>query len=307
VYCSSQTHSCVERALFLLGFKPDQLRIVETDSGFRLNPVAVMEAIDADRAEGKRPFCIVATGGTTNTGAVDPLDELAEICERQNLWFHIDAAYGGGAVLSHQVKPLFRGAERAHTIAIDPHKWLFQPFECACVLGRRQEWFRDAFRRVPAYMRDTDAAGDQFNYRDMGLQVTRSFKALKLWLSLQTYGVGTFRAAVDQGLALARYAERYADAHDAWEVVTPATLGVLNCRYRVADGSAADADRVNAQIARHVSQSGYAYIATTELLGRTVLRFCPIHPGTNREDIDETFGRLEEAGRQATRTGARNV
>jgi glutamate/tyrosine decarboxylase-like PLP-dependent enzyme len=297
VYCSSQTHSCIERALFLLGFEAGQLRIIEADSDFRLSPAAVSDAIDADRKAGRRPFCVVGTGGTTNTGAVDPLDALAEICEREDLWYHIDAAFGGGAVLSHQVKPLFRGAERAHTIAIDPHKWLFQPFECACVLGRKQEWFRDAFRRLPAYMRDTDAEGDQFNYRDMGLQVTRSFKAFKLWLSLQVYGVETFRNAVDRGLALARYAERYAEAHDDWDVVTPATLGVLNCRYRVADGNAADVDRVNAHIARQVSESGYAFIATTELHGRAVLRFCPIHPGANRQDIDETFARLEQAGR----------
>ena len=297
VYCSSQAHSCVERALFLLGFKASQLRIIEADADFRLSAPQVAAAIKADRAEGRRPFCVVGTAGTTNTGAVDPLAELAGICERERLWYHIDAAFGGGAVLSHAVKPIFRGAERAHTIAIDPHKWLFQPFECACVLGRKQEWFRDAFRRLPAYMRDTDAEGNQFNYRDMGLQVTRSFKAFKLWLSLQVYGVDTFRKAVDQGLALARYAEGYVEAHDDWELVTPATLGVLNCRYRIADGSAADVDRINARIARQVSQSGYAYIATTELNGRTVLRFCPIHPGTNRKDIDETFRRLEKAAR----------
>ena len=295
VYCSTQTHSCIERALFLLGFKADQLRVIEADADFRLSASAVMDAIGADRAAGRRPFCLVGTGGTTNTGAIDPLDELAEISEREGLWYHVDAAYGGGAVLSRQAKPLFRGAERAHTIAVDPHKWLFQPFECACILGRKQEWFRDAFRRLPAYMRDTDAEGDQYNYRDMGLQVTRSFKAFKLWLSLHVYGVDTFRYAVDKGLALARYAQRYVESHDEWEVITPASLGVLNCRYRKDVGDAPDVDRVNARIARQVSQSGYAYIATTELRGRTVLRFCPIHPGTNRQDIDETFSRLEQA------------
>jgi aromatic-L-amino-acid/L-tryptophan decarboxylase len=303
VYCSSQTHSCLERAMFLLGFKATQLRVIEPDPDYRLSAAALVDAIEADRDAGRRPFCVVGNGGTTNTGAIDPLQELAVICARENLWFHIDAAYGGGAVLSRQVKPLFAGAERAHTIAIDPHKWLFQPFECACVLGREQEWFRDTFRRVPAYMRDTDAAGDQFNYRDMGLQVTRSFKAFKLWLSLQVYGVETFRAAVDQGLALARYAERYVASRDAWEVVTPATLGVLNCRYRATEGSAADNDQLNAHMARQVSQSGYAYITTTELRGRTVLRFCPIHPGTIERDIDETFARLE----QAAKSGARAV
>ncbi len=299
VYCSSQTHSSVERALFLLGFAPQQLRQIDPDEDFRLSAAALTAAIEADRAAGKRPFCLVANGGTTNTGAVDPLGELAAVCEAGGLWFHIDAAYGGGAVLSREGKAAFAGAERADTIAIDPHKWMFQPFECACVLGRRQEWFHDTFRRLPEYMRDTDATGDAFNYRDMGLQVTRSFKAFKLWLSLQVYGAGAFRQAVEQGLALARYAEQRARAHPAWEVVTPATLGVLNCRWR-ADGSDRHVDKVNARMARQVSESGYAYITTTELRGRTVLRFCPIHPATTEADIDGTFDRLERAALDAS-------
>lgn len=293
-YCSSQTHSCVERALFLLGFRPEQLRLIEPDGDYRLRAEALRAAIEADRAGGRRPFCVVGNGGTTNTGAIDPLDELAAICEAEGLWFHVDAAYGGGAVLSSEGRTLFAGAEKAHTIAIDPHKWLFQPFECACILGREQEWFRDTFRRLPAYMRDTDASGDSFNYRDMGLQVTRSFKAFKLWLSLQVYGVETFRRAVDRGLALARYAERRARSRDEWEVVAPAVLGVLNCRWR-ASGNEEEVDRFNARIARQVSESGFAYVTTTELRGRTVLRFCPIHPGTTEADIDGTFDRLEQA------------
>ncbi|MEX2495427.1 MAG: aminotransferase class I/II-fold pyridoxal phosphate-dependent enzyme [Woeseia sp.] len=304
VYCSSQAHSCIERALFLLGFKAAQLQLIEPDSDYRLSGTALAAAIENDRAAGRRPFCVVGNGGTTNTGAIDPLQELADICERENLWFHIDAAYGGGAVLSQEVKPLFDGAERAHTIAIDPHKWLFQPFECACVLGRDREWFRDTFRRLPAYMRDTDATGDQFNYRDMSLQVTRSFKAFKLWLSLQVYGLDTFRGAIEQGLALARYAQRYVETHADWELVTPATLGVLTFRWRT-KGSEADSDQLNARIAGSVSRSGYAYVATTELGGRTVLRLCPIHPGTNRQDIDETFARLERAAGAGLPEGAR--
>jgi glutamate/tyrosine decarboxylase-like PLP-dependent enzyme len=295
VYCSSQTHSCVERALFLLGFTPDQLRLIEPDADYRLDAPALLAAIETDRAAGRRPFCVVGNGGTTNTGAVDPLNDLADICEREKLWFHVDAAYGGGAVLSDGARPLFAGVERAHTIAVDPHKWLFQPFECACVLGRQQEWFRDTFRRLPAYMRDTDAAGDQFNYRDMGLQVTRGFKAFKLWLSLHVYGVETFRSAVDKGLQLARYAQRYVESRDVWEVVTPASLGVLTFRYRAVEGSDVAVDRFNASIAERISRSGFAYITTTELGNRLVLRMCPIHPGATRDDVDETFVRLEQA------------
>jgi glutamate/tyrosine decarboxylase-like PLP-dependent enzyme len=297
VYCSSQTHFCIERALFLLGFRKSQLRVIETDREFRLRAEDVATAIREDRAAGRRPFCIVGNGGTTNTGAIDPLSELAAICDEENLWFHVDAAFGGGAILSHTAKSLFSGIESAHTIAVDPHKWMFQPIECACVLGRRQEWFSDTFRRLPAYMRDTDAHGELFNYRDMGLQVTRAFKAFKLWLSLQVFGVDAFREAIDKGLNLARYAQERIESRAEWELVTPASLGVLTFRFSDPSGGPDAADRMNGRLADSISRSGFAYVTTTELAGRRVLRICPIHPAATRRDIDETFDWLEQAAR----------
>ena len=295
VYCSSQAHSCIERALFLLGFDPQRLRVIEAGPDFRLPPAALQAAIDEDRAAGRTPFCVVGNGGTTNTGAVDPLRDLAAICAREDLWFHVDAAFGGGAILSGEGREIFKGIEHAHTIAVDPHKWMFQPIECACVLGRERHWFLDTFRRVPAYMRDTDAAGDQFNYRDMGLQVTRGFKAFKLWLSLHIFGVDAFREAVDRGLRLARYAQAYVESHDRWQLVTPASLGVLTFRYRAPSGDIEAADRLSSRLAESVSRSGFAYVTTTELDGRRVLRICPIHPAATREDVDEMFARLERS------------
>ncbi len=297
VYCSAQTHSCIERALFLLGFKPQQLHLIEPDAELRLDAATLEQAVAADRAAGLRPFCVIGNGGTTNTGAVDPLDQLADICERHDLWLHVDAAYGGGAILSTEARARFAGVERAHTIAIDPHKWLFQPFESACVLGREQTWFSDTFRRLPAYLRDTDTTGELYNYRDMSLQVTRSFKAFKLWLSLQVYGVEQFRSAVDYGLALARYAEQRVRAMPGWEVVTPATLGVLTCRY-LAAGDAAAIDQANARLALALNHTGYAYVTTTVVFGCKVLRFCPIHPGATEQDIDHTFDLLDRFSRE---------
>lgn len=295
VYCSSQTHFCIERALFLLGFRKSQLRAIETDCNFRLRAEDVATAIRADRAAGRRPFCIVGNAGTTNTGAIDPLADLAALCDEQKLWFHVDAAFGGGAILSQQARPLFSGIESAHTIAVDPHKWMFQPIECACVLGRQHQWFSETFRRLPAYMRDTDAHGELFNYRDMGLQVTRAFKAFKLWLSLQVFGVDAFREAIDIGLNLARYAEERVRSREEWELVTPASLGVLTFRYRDRSGDPDRADRTNGLLADAISRSGFAYVTTTELAGRRVLRICPIHPAATRQDIDQTFEWLEQA------------
>ncbi|MEJ8568014.1 pyridoxal phosphate-dependent decarboxylase family protein [Elongatibacter sediminis] len=297
VYCSDQTHSSIERSMYVLGFQPDQLRLIKCDADLRLDPEALEQAVRTDLEAGLKPLCVVGNAGTTNTGAVDPLSELADVCERHDLWFHVDAAYGGGAVLTPQTRTLFAGIDRAHTIAVDPHKWLFQPFECAVILGREQSWFTDTFRVLPAYLRDTDVTGEVCNYRDMGAQLTRSFKALKLWLSLQVYGVDTFIAAVEHGLAIARYAEQRAAALPGFEVTTPATLGVLTCRW-IGDADArpddSELNRVNHRLAQALTRTGFTYVTTTDLGSRTVLRFCPIHPAATERDIDETFDRLQK-------------
>lgn len=292
-YCSTQTHSCIERGLAILGFRPAQLRALPADGALRLDPQAVAAAVAADRAAGRRPFLVVGTAGTTNTGAVDPLAALADLCAREDLWFHVDAAYGGGALLADRVRPRFTGIERAHSVALDPHKWLFQPIECGAVLVRDPEWLRETFRRLPEYMRDTDAAPGQYNYRDLGLQVTRGFRAFKLWLSLHIHGVGAFRRAVERGLALAEAAEAMVRARPGWEIVTPAELGVLTCR-RLAPGLDDGAlDALNAELAREISRSGFAFLSTTIVRERRVLRFCPIHPETTEADLAETFDRLD--------------
>ncbi|MFQ5660716.1 MAG: pyridoxal phosphate-dependent decarboxylase family protein [Gammaproteobacteria bacterium] len=293
IYYSSETHSSIDRALFILGFREDQIRELPPDNQLRLAPDQLEAAIKQDRAAGRRPFCLVGNAGTTNTGAVDPLDALADICQRESLWFHVDAAYGGGALLTEQERAQFNGIERADSIALDPHKWLFQPYECGCILVREREWLRTTFRRLPDYMRDTDAGPGMTNYRDMSPQVTRSFKAFKLWLSLQVFGIDAFRQAVERGLELARFTQEYLQKRPAWEVVTPATLGVVTFRYVVDHYTDQELDRINSALIDRVNDDGFAFFSSTLLFGKRVNRICPLHPGLTQDDITQTVERLE--------------
>jgi aromatic-L-amino-acid decarboxylase len=201
VYCSDQTHSSMAKGLRILGFGADQKRTIATDGGFRLSIAALTAAIAEDRAAGKVPFCVVANGGTTNTGAIDPLDGLADLCAREKLWLHVDGAYGAAAVITERGRSALAGLERADSITLDPHKWLFQPYELGCLLVRDASVLRDAFRVEDEdhadYLEDvTRHVQHDVNFYECGVQLTRSFKALKLWLSMRTFGLGEFRRAI---------------------------------------------------------------------------------------------------------------
>ena len=302
VYCSNQTHSSVEKALHLLGFEPWQLRQVETDENFKIDLGALAQTIDADKADGLVPFAIVANGGTTNTGAVDSLAALADLRDRHGLWLHVDAAYGGGALLSERGKQQLHGLGRADSISFDPHKWLFQAYENACVLVSDPKSLRDTFRRVPDYMRDTDTSDTQTNYRDMSPQVTRAFKAFKLWFSLQGYGVQAFRDAVDHGLQMAIQFEHTLAAREHWQVVTPATLGIVTFRY-LFDGSQQQQDALNHILIQVANEDGHGFFSSTRIRGREVNRACPISPSLTPRDIETTVDRLEHlAGHISSKT-----
>lgn len=292
IYASDQTHSSVERALRVLGFAPEQLRSLPADGHFRLPVRAVEQAIEADRAAGRTPFCVVANAGTTNTGAVDPLDEIADLCARENLWFHADGAYGAAAALSPEGRDLLRGLERVDSLALDPHKWLFQPYECGCVLVRDMEWLRQTFAVHADYLQDVEASGE-INLCDYGIQLTRTFRALKLWMSVKVFGADAFAAAITRGIELAERAETLLRASPCWQILTPAQLGIVTFRYRP-DGRSNEAiDDLNTRLITALHDTGFAMISSTVLQGRTVLRMCTINPRTTETDLAETIALLE--------------
>jgi len=287
LYCSDQAHSSILRAARVLGFAPEQVRVLPAGAGFRLSPAGLERAAEADRAAGREPFFAMASAGTTNTGAVDPLAEIAESCRRAGLWMHVDGAYGAPAALTDEGKALLRGMEEADSISLDPHKWLFQPFEAGVVLLRDARALRDAFRMVPEYLRDSDLAAEEVNFRDWGVQLTRSFRALKLWMTLQVFGLAAVREAVAWGIRLAEAAEEELRASPAWEIVTPAQLGIVTFRFAAGD------DDLQRRITAAMLRDGWAMLSTTELAGRAALRLCTINPRTTEDDVRETVRRLE--------------
>ncbi|HLK94263.1 MAG TPA: aminotransferase class I/II-fold pyridoxal phosphate-dependent enzyme [Nocardioidaceae bacterium] len=286
VYCSDQSHSSVARAARSLGFRPEQVRVVPTDDRYRLRLDALAAVVDADRAAGRTPLVVSANAGATNTGAVDPLPELAEFCSGQRIWFHVDAAYGGFAVLTKRGKAQLRGLERADSVTLDPHKWLYQPFECGAVLVREPGALERAFSVSPDYLADTAAQDAEVNFAARGLQLTRGSRALKLWMSLRTFGISAFRDAIDRTLDLALLAEQTVRADDRLELMMDATLGIICFRRRFPDvETEAEAAFRNAALVASVAESGIGMVSSTRLRGRYAIRLCVLNHSTTADDV----------------------
>jgi len=293
IYSSDQVHSSFEKALRVIGLPAANVRKLKSDMDFRLPVGELAITIAQDRAQGKHPFCVIASAGTTNTGAVDPLLEIAGVCREQGLWLHIDGAYGAAAVACERGRRLLGGLELADSLSLDPHKWLFQPFEIGCVLVRDRTDLRDTFRILPEYLKDTQLASDEFNFTDYGIQLTRNFRALKLWMSIKVFGMAAFRAAIEHGFAMAEFTESVLRRMPGWEIVTGAQMGVVCFRFSRAD------DATHMALVRALLEDGFALITSTVLRGRTVLRTCTINPRTQEADIIQTLGKLDGFARQA--------
>ncbi len=290
-YASEHTHSAVARAWHTLGFDPAHLRVLAADDRQRLPAAAVEHAVAADRAAGLEPFVLFATAGTTSTGAIDPLPELAALARRERLWLHVDGAYGAPARLTEPGRAVLAGIELADSLVLDPHKWLFQPYEVGCVLMREPGLLERAFGLDGAYLRDT--ASDEVQFRNRGLQLTRSSRALKLWLSLRVFGLDAFRAAIARGIELAELAEAELRARDGWEVVTPAQLAIVCFRRTVVGLDDAATDALNDRMVVATVAEGFTAPSTTLIDGRPVVRLCTINPRTTDDDIRATIDRLE--------------
>ncbi len=307
IYCSDQVHASVDKALHLLGFASHQLLRIRADCDFRLDPDRLREAIARDRTQGKRPFCVVANAGSTNTGAVDPLAPLADICSEEEMWLHVDGAYGASAALGQRSGELLADLGRADSLVLDPHKWMFQPYEIGAVLVRDRTLLAKTFRNSGDYMQDAKTIGQEVNFCDCGIQLSRGFRALKLWVSLQCLGLDAIREAIDRGILLAEVAAREVKSDDRLEVTSSACLGIVTFRY-VGNGSHGDArlDEVNGAIPHEIMATGEAVVTSTVLNGRTVLRMCLINPRTSEDDIRRTVAMLADTGDRLTLRGTRN-
>jgi glutamate/tyrosine decarboxylase-like PLP-dependent enzyme len=299
IYFSDQTHNSIGKALRVLGFAREQIRALPSDENFRLPVESLRMAVAEDKASGKRPFCVVANAGTTNTGAVDPLDQLADLCERENLWLHVDGAYGAAACLVERGRKLLAGIERADSLSLDPHKWLFQPFEIGCVLLRDARLLKKSFNTMTGILEDTKRAEEEeINYYDYGVQLTRSFRALKLWLSIKAFGAAQFREAINYGFDLAEFAENILRQSGRWRIVSPATMGIVTFRYVAEACSESEIDEIHRRMVEMMAEDGFAFANSTILRGHNVMRFCTINPRTTKDDVQATIQQLELFGRE---------
>jgi len=295
VYISDQGHSSLLRAARALGFRPAQVRILPVDHHYRLAPHVLAEAMDADVAAGLTPLFVSATAGSTNAGVVDPLPELAAVARDRGAWFHVDAAYGGFAVLAERGRAQLEGIELADSVTLDPHKWLYQPYECGCLLVREGESLRAAFEMAPDYLRDSEPELEEVNFADRGLQLTRTSRALKIWLSLRYFGLDAFRMAIDRSLDLAELAARYVEASDELELLTPPSLGVVCFRRRFAGADERELARMNDALVDALERSGLGLVSSTRLDGRYAIRLCPLNHTSRPEDVTRVLSFLEQA------------
>ena len=292
-YVSDQTHSSVAKGLRVIGITSQRLRTIPTDENFRMRTDLLREAIEKDLEQGYIPFAVIGTAGTTNTGAIDPLPELGQICKEYDLWFHVDGAIGGSLLLSQKYKGLLKGIQEADSLSWDAHKWLFQTYGCAAILVKDVNDLYHSFHVSPEYLKDVECDGGYPNMFDIGIELTRPARGLKLWLTLQCLGTELLGSAIEQGFKQAKWAEDTVKGRKNWEILSPAQLAMLNFRYAPSDLTEEEKDSLNETISRRLNDTGYAAMFTTVLRGRTCLRLCAIHPETTREDIITTIDILD--------------
>ena len=300
VYMSDQSHTALIRAATIVGVRPESVRMVPTDEHFRLDMNELRGMIMEDRKSGLTPIAICGNAGATNTGAIDPLDEIADYCESEEIWFHVDAAYGGFAILTDRGAELLKGLERADSIAMDAHKWLFQPFECGCLMVKDIRKLEGAFSVQPEYLQDTQWGRDHPNFGDRGLQLSRSFRALKVWMSVQTFGMAAFRRSIGQGIELAERAEAYIRESDVLQMANPASLGVVCFRVNPRNGELNDEqlEEINEAVQARVIKEEVAMMSSTRLRGLYSLRLCILNHTTTWEDVRFTLAAIEDFGRE---------
>lgn len=295
MYTSAQAHSSVVRAAWIAGISRANVRVVAMDDQFRMVPHDLASCIARDRADGLEPFLVAASAGTTSTGSVDPLHEIADACEREKLWLHIDAAYAGFAALTVEGKAKLAGIERADSLTLDPHKWLFVPFECGCLMVRNAATLESAFRILPEYLKDAEAGEEEINFADRGEQLTRYSRALKVWLSVSYFGTEAIATAICDAMDRARLGQSLVEESRNMEVLSPAQFGIVCFRARPAEVTEGELDSFNERVNSRVVAGGRFFISSTRLRGAFSLRMCTLGFRTTTEDIHTLFATISEA------------
>jgi aromatic-L-amino-acid decarboxylase len=299
VYCSDQAHSSIDKAVILLGLGHESLRRIEADAEFRMIPSALDAAIAEDRANGWLPMAVVATVGTTSTTSVDPIENILTICQRERIWLHVDAAYAGVAAIVPEYSWILQGAAGADSLVVNPHKWLFTPFDLSVLYCRRMDVVRTAFSLTPEYLK-TGEAGSVQNLMDTGIQLGRRFRALKLWMVLRHFGAAGLRDRLSEHMRLARLFASWVDDSDDFERVAPVPFSVV-CF--VASGD----DAFNERLLDAVNASGEIFISHTRLNGRYTLRLAIGNLHTTEAHVRRAWELLRERAHELRTSQARGA
>jgi aromatic-L-amino-acid decarboxylase len=286
-YASDQMHSCHRKAVEALGLGNQSLRRIPTNAGFSIDLQALRRAIAEDRAQGLAPACVIGTAGTVNTGAIDDLHALANLAQEEGLWFHIDGCIGALIAIAPKNAHLVSGLERADSLAFDPHKWLHTPFEAGCVLIRHAEAHRQTFTVTPEYLEGKPrglAAGPWLH--DYGLQTSRAFRALKIWMAFKEHGVNKFARLIDQNIAQARYLSDLIRREPMLELAAPTGINIVCFRYRPADMAEEAVKSLNTEIMLRLQEQGIAAFSDTTIRGTHALRVAINNHRTRRRDLD---------------------
>jgi aromatic-L-amino-acid decarboxylase len=293
LYCSEQAHSSIEKSAITLGIGHENVRRIGVDQAFRMDPAELRRAIQGDRSEGHLPFCVVATAGTTSTTSVDPVPAIAEICQKDGLWLHVDAAYGGVAAILPERRWILEGAEHADSIVINPHKWLFTPVDLSALYTRRSETVRSAFSLVPEYLR-TGEADTVRNHMDYGPQLGRRFRSLKLWFVLRAFGVEGIRARLREHIRLASLFSEWVERSPEWELLAPVPMSAVCFRAFSPELDERQLEGLNQHILDAVNAGGEAFLSHTRLGGRFSLRLAIGNLRTQERHIHSVWEQLNQ-------------
>jgi glutamate/tyrosine decarboxylase-like PLP-dependent enzyme len=305
VYVSEEGHSSVDKAVDMLGLGKKYLRKIPVNQNFEININALEKQIVADKQAGLLPICVVGIMGTTNTGASDDLEALANLCAKYDLWFHVDAAYGGFVAALESYKHQFKGMEKADSMIINPHKWLYVPFESACVYVKNRSHLKQTYSLIPSYLQLDIGNDSRTDLMEYNLQLTKDFKALKIWMTLKTYGVKKLTEAIEQDILKAQYLANKIEESTDFELLAPVPMSIVCFRYlgskKGQKGDIVFYNHLNQQILREIEKDGRVFLAGTQIKGKTALRVCCINHRRTYEDIDYLFEVLREIGEKVIR------
>jgi len=303
MYCSSETHSSVQKAVETLGLGSDGLHYIQCNRDFQIGIDALRDAVSEDRMQGRHPVCVIGNAGTVNSAAIDDLPALASFCRDEDIWFHVDGAFGALAVLSPELRPLFRGMELGNSLAFDLHKWMYMPYDVGCILVRSPEQHRAAFSYAASYLdpHQRGRTAGPISFSQYGLELSRGFRALKVWFSLKEHGLNSFTAMIEQNVEQAKYLANLVTAEPSLELLAPVSLNIVCFRFRGGLHDEQQLTNLNREIVLRLQEAGIAAPSTTVIGSKFAIRVANVNHRSRREDFELLVREVVRLGKELAR------